>query len=66
MEAVKQQLKLYSRQYDLYMKPIVALQNNLISLADKTFPGVNELFSSPERVDQPPEVGRLCCAFLAL
>jgi hypothetical protein len=33
------------------MKTIVALQNNLISLTDKTFPGVNELFSSPERAD---------------
>ena len=51
MEAVRQQLKLCSRQYDLYMKTIVALQNNLISLTDKTFPGVNELFSSPERAD---------------
>ena len=51
MDTVRQQLKLYSRQYDLYMKTIVALQNNLISLTDKTFPGVNELFSSPERAD---------------
>ena len=51
MEAVRQQLKLCSRQYNLYMKTIVALQNNLISLTDKTFPGVNELFSSPERGD---------------
>ena len=50
-EAVRQQLKLCSRQYNLYMKTIVALQNNLISLADKTFPGVNELFTSPERAD---------------
>lgn len=51
IEAVRQQLKLCSRQYNLYMKTIVALQNNLISLTDKTFPGVNELFSSPERAD---------------
>lgn len=51
METVRQQLKLCSRQYNLYMKTIVALQNNLISLTDKTFPGVNELFSSPERAD---------------
>ncbi|MEG2041174.1 MAG: transposase, partial [Hafnia sp.] len=51
MEAVRQQLKLYNRQYNLYMKTIVALTNNLISLSDKTFPGVNELFSSPERAD---------------
>ena len=51
MDAIRQQLKLYSRQYDLYMKTNVALQNNLISLTDKVYPGVNELFSSPERPD---------------
>lgn len=51
MEAVRQQLKIFSRQYNLYMKSSVALQSNLISLSDKVFPGVNELFSSPERGD---------------
>ena len=51
MEAIREQLKLCSRQYDLYMKNVVALQNNLISLTDKVFPGVNELFTSPERTD---------------
>ena len=51
MDTVRQQLKLCSRQYNLYMKTAVSLQNNLISLTDKTFPGVNELFSSPERAD---------------
>ena len=51
METIREQLKLCSRQYNLYMKNVVALQNNLISLTDKTFPGVNELFSSPERAD---------------
>lgn len=51
MDAVRQQLKIFSRQYNLYMKSSVALQNNLISLTDKVFPGVNELFSSPERAD---------------
>ena len=51
MDTIRQQLKLYSRQYDLYMKTAVSLVNNLISLTDKTFPGVNELFSSPERAD---------------
>ena len=50
-EAIREQLKLCSRQYNLYMKNVVALQNNLISLTDKTFPGVNELFSSPDRAD---------------
>lgn len=51
MDTVRQQLKLCSRQYNLYMKTVVSLQNNLISLTDKTFPGVNELFSSLERTD---------------
>lgn len=51
MDTIRQQLKLYSRQYNLYMKVAVSLQNNLISLTDKTFPGVNEFFSSPERTD---------------
>lgn len=51
MDAVRQQLKIFSRQYNLYMKSSVALQNNLTSLTDKVFPGVNELFSSPERAD---------------
>ena len=51
MEAIRQQLKLCARQCDLYNKSIVMLTNNLISLSDKTFPGVNELFSSPEKAD---------------
>ena len=51
MDTVRQQLMLYSHQYNLYMKTVVSLQNNLISLTDKTFPGVSELFSSPERTD---------------
>ena len=51
MDAIREQLKLCSRQYNLYMKNMVALQNNLTSLTDKTFPGVNELFSSPDRAD---------------
>ena len=51
MEMIREQLKLSSRQYNLYMKNVVALQNNLISLTDKVFPGVNELFSSPDRAD---------------
>lgn len=51
METIREQLKLCSRQYNLYMKNAVALKNNLISLTDKVFPGVNELFSSPDRAD---------------
>ncbi len=51
MDTIRQQLKLCSRQYNIYMKTEVSLQNNLISLTDKTFLGVNELFSSPTRAD---------------
>ena len=51
MDTIRQQPKLCSRQYNIYMKTEVSLQNNLISLTDKTFPGVNELFSSPTRAD---------------
>jgi transposase len=51
MDAIRQQLKLFSRQYNLYMKTVVSLQNNLISLLDKTFPGANEIFDSPARSD---------------
>ncbi len=51
MDTIRQQLKLFSRQYNLYMKTEVALKNNLISLLDKTFPGANNLFESPARAD---------------
>ena len=51
MDTIRQQLKLFSRQYDLYMKTVVALENNLISMCEKTFPGVESLFSSPGRSD---------------
>jgi transposase len=51
MDATRQLLKLFSRQYNLYMKTSVALQNNLIALLDKTFPGANDLFDSPTRAD---------------
>jgi len=51
MDAIRQQLKLFSRQYNLYMKTSVSMQNNLISLLDKTFPGADKLFDSPARDD---------------
>ncbi len=44
MDTVRQQLKIFSSQYNLYMKSGVALQSNLISLTNN-----NELFTSPER-----------------
>ena len=50
-DTTRQQLKLFSRQYNLHMKTVVSLQNNLISLLDSVFPGINELFKSPVRED---------------
>jgi transposase len=51
MDSIRQQLKIFSRQYNIYMKSSMALLSNLISLSDKVFPGVNDLFTSPERKD---------------
>jgi len=48
-EDTRHMLKTYSRQYSKYMKIKIMLTNNLISLCDQTFPGVNELFNSPVR-----------------
>lgn len=51
MDAVRQNLKTFSRQYNLYTKTKVALKNNLISLLDMTFAGANAFFDSPVRQD---------------
>ena len=50
-EEIRLALKTYNRQYYQYMNLKVALKNNLISLLDHTFPGINSLFSSPVRKD---------------
>ena len=62
-DTVRQQLKLFSRQYNLYMKTVVSLQNNLISLLDTTFPGINELFKSPMRDDGHQKWVDFVCTF---
>ena len=49
IDEVRRQLKAYSRQYRKFNKLKTMLKNNFISLTDSTFPGVNELFSSPSR-----------------
>lgn len=51
MDAIRYQLKTLHRQFCLYTKTQTALKNNYIALLDQTFPGVNELFSSPVRED---------------
>jgi len=54
-EDVRYMLKSYNRQYNQYQKLKVSLKNNLISLLDQTFPGVNTLFSSPPRKEDGHE-----------
>lgn len=62
-DTVRQQLKLFSRQYNLHMKTVVSLQNNLISLLDSVFPGINELFTSPMRDDGHQKWVDFVCTF---
>ena len=42
-------LKLLNRQYNQSIKIQTMMKNNLISLTDSVFPGINRLFTSPER-----------------
>lgn len=52
IEPIRQELKTCHRQYDQYIKLKVNLKNNLITLLDGTFPGLNTLFkSAPRDVD---------------
>jgi len=62
-DTVRQQLKLFSRQYNLHMKTVVALQNNLISLLDSVFPGVNNMFTSPTQDDGHQKWVDFVCTF---
>ena len=50
-EPARQLLKTCYRQYQEYSKTSSMFKNNLISLMDQYFPGVNDLFSSPVRSD---------------
>lgn len=49
MDELRNQLKTMNRQFDFYMKEKTAFKNNLISLLDQTYPGVNDFFDSPAR-----------------
>lgn len=62
-DTVRQQLKLFSRQYNLHMKTMVSLQNNLISLLDSVLPGINERFTSPIRDDGHQKWVDFVCTF---
>lgn len=46
---IRIKLKSFNRQYSKYIKLRTAMSNNFTSLIDLSFPGVNTLFSSPER-----------------
>lgn len=50
-EETRKILKIYNRQLAEYAKMKSMLKNNLISLLDGLFPGINELFLSPARAD---------------
>lgn len=51
MDNTRAQLKTLNTQFHFFMQQKVALKNNLIALLDLTYPGANELFSSPIRSD---------------
>ncbi len=51
VDELRSQLKIMNRQFDFYMKQKITLKNNLVSLLDQTFPGVNGFFDSPARSD---------------
>lgn len=51
VDTIRNQLKTMNRQFDLYTQTKVSMKNNLISLLDQTYPGVNTLFKSPARED---------------
>ena len=48
-DQIRQTLKTCRRQYDQYIRLKVNLKNNLITLLDGTFPGINTLFKSASR-----------------
>ena len=54
-ETVRQELKICNRQYIQYSKIKTMMKNNLISLLDQTFPGVNTFFTSPSRKEDGHE-----------
>lgn len=51
MEELRDQLKAMNRQFSFYTKMKTATKNNLISILDQTYPGVNTYFDSPVRED---------------
>lgn len=54
-------LKLLNRQYNQSIKIQTTMKNNLISLTDSVFPGINRLFTSLERQSDGHENGWIFC-----
>lgn len=51
MDTTRAQLKTLNAQLDFFTRQKASAKTNLISLLDMTYPGVNQLFSSPARAD---------------
>lgn len=51
MDNTRSQLKTLNTQFQFLMRQKTSLKNNLISLLDLTYPGINALFDSPVRTD---------------
>ena len=51
MDIIRNQLKTMNHQFSFYMKQKTSYKNNLISLLDQTYPGINDFFDSPARSD---------------
>lgn len=51
MDTTRTKLKTLNAQLDFFIKQKAAAKTNLISLLDMTYPGVNDLFTSPARSD---------------
>lgn len=51
IDGLRSQLKQLNRQFLFYTKNKIALRNNLITLMDQTFPGINTLFTGATRPD---------------
>ena len=49
VEVTRSELKIFSRQYNLALRTTHSLENNLVSLLDKTLPGAHRFFSSRKK-----------------
>jgi len=62
-DQLRKMLKTYNRQLSEYSNLKTMLKNNLISLADQVFPGVNKLFTSPATALTLKSGKKMTCLF---